>query len=322
MKVLFVSSGNSASNSVDNLTLSQGRSLTQQGIELDYYTIKGKGIKGYYKNINPLKEQLRKKKYDIIHAHYGLCGILSSFARSNEKLIVSFMGDDLLGSVSNSGNYSVKSRIISFLNKLFGRFAYDHCIVKSQNLYNQLISNKNVSIIPNGVNYDVFFPYNKEEARTKLHMTDKKKIVLFVADTERPEKNYKLAKEAIQRIDNPDIHLIAIKNIPQDQLNDHYNAADVLLLTSTHEGSPNVIKEAMACDLPIVSTDVGDVKKNIGQTQGCYVTSMDKIEIASKITEVLKLNSRTQGRKDLEHLKIEKVAEQIVTVYKLVLCVE
>ncbi len=319
MKVLFVSSGNSRSNSVDNLTLSQGNSLIQQGITVDYYTIKGKGLKGYYKNIKPLKELLQTTKYDIIHAHYGLCCIISYHARSNEKLIVSFMGDDLLGSVTSSGNYSVKSKIIPFINKLYGRFAYDHCIVKSQNLYIKLISKKNTSIIPNGVNYDVFFPFDKAEARIKLNMKDKKKIILFAADVERPEKNYQLAKDAVDSINNSDISLVAVNNVTQNELNDHYNAADLLLLTSTHEGSPNVIKEAMACDLSIVSTDVGDVKKNIGQTKGCFVTTMNKTEIASRITEALELNSRTTGRKDLEHLRIDKVASQIINIYKSVL---
>ncbi len=97
------------------------------------------------------------------------------------------------------------------------------------------------------------------------------------------------------------------------------NACDVLVMTSIHEGSPMIIKEAMACNLPIVSVDVGDVKEVIGKTKNCFVTSRDPREIADKVVQVLRSNKRSDGRENIRHLKIQTIAERIINVYKEVL---
>jgi len=106
---------------------------------------------------------------------------------------------------------------------------------------------------------------------------------------------------------------------PQEEVNLFYNAADVLLLTSFHEGSPNVIKEAMACNCPIVSTDVGDVRDIIENTEGCYITTFQPEDIADKIKRALEYGQRTKGRENIKHLDINTVAQRIIKVYKTVL---
>ena len=100
---------------------------------------------------------------------------------------------------------------------------------------------------------------------------------------------------------------------------DAMNASDVLLFTSLQEGSPNVIKEAMACNLPIVSVDVGDVREVIGRTKGCYVTSFDAFEIAEKLRLVLENGKRTNGRVSIRHLEINNIARKIIGIYLSVL---
>ena len=98
-----------------------------------------------------------------------------------------------------------------------------------------------------------------------------------------------------------------------------YNASEIVVLTSFHEGSPNVIKEAMSCNIPIVSTDVGDVKQLIANTDGCYITSYDPKDIAAKIELALNYNKKTTGRLDIEHLEESNIAKKIINIYSLVL---
>jgi glycosyltransferase involved in cell wall biosynthesis len=93
------------------------------------------------------------------------------------------------------------------------------------------------------------------------------------------------------------------------------NAADALILTSLNEGSPNVIKEAMACNCPIVSTDVGDVRDIIGNTQGCFVTNFDYTEIADKIYEATNYGT-TNGSNMIKNLTSKTIAGKIIDIYK------
>ncbi len=316
MKVLFVSSGNNKVGAVDNLTKAQGESLEEAGVEISYFTIKGKGIRGYYKSIGILKKELKERKFDIIHAHFGLCGMVAYFSRTNEKLVVSFMGDDLIGSVDKNGNYTVLSKLIAFFNSFFAKYFYDYNIVKSKNLFIKLWPHTKAQIIPNGVNFKIFYPFDKKLARTELNLKESAKIVLFAANPERLEKNFKLAEEAVRKL--KDVELKVVYNITQAELNHFYNAADAVILSSLHEGSPNVIKEAMACNCPIVSTNVGDVKENIGTTEGCFVVDPNKDSMAEKIKEAL-LIGKTTGRENIKHLESSATAKKILEIYKTLL---
>jgi glycosyltransferase involved in cell wall biosynthesis len=317
MKVVFVASGNFG-NSVDNLTKAQGDSLIAAGIEIIYFPIIGKGIKGYLSHISKLKRFLKENKVSIIHAHFGLCGIVGYFAKSNEKLMISFMGDDLIGSVNNEGNYSLQSRFFTVLNKFFAKFIYDFNIVKSQNLKNKLWRSTKAEIIPNGVNFLVFFPIEKKTVRKELGINENVKIVLFAADPLRAEKNFSLAKAAVNATGINDLELKVVHKISQQELNRQYNAADVVLLTSMHEGSPNVIKEAMACNRPIVSTDVGDVNDLISKTEGCFVSSQEVKELADNIVKALAYEN-TSGRNDILSLRSENIAQKVIGVYNSIL---
>lgn len=317
MKVVFVASGNFG-NKVDNLTKAQGDSLITAGVELIYFPVIGKGISGYLSHIGKLKKFLKENKVSIIHAHFGLCGIVGYFAKSNEKLILSFMGDDLIGSLNRKGNYSLQGKFFTVLNKFFARFIYDFNIVKSQNLKNKLWRSTKAEIIPNGVNFSVFFPIDKKAVRKELGIDENAKIVLFAADPSRTEKNFNLAKEAVKVTGINNLELKVVHKISQQELNKYYNAADVVLLTSVHEGSPNVIKEAMACNRPIVSTDVGDVKEHLSNTEGCFVSAHNIKELSSKIVKALAYET-TCGRNDILFLRSENIAQRITSIYKSVL---
>jgi glycosyltransferase involved in cell wall biosynthesis len=322
MKVLFVASGNS-SQGISPIIRNQGESLQKAGLTIGFYAINGRGLKGYIKSISDLRKTLSSDNYDIVHAHYGLSAIVALFARNREKLVVSFMGDDLVGANRMDGSVKLSSKLIVALNKLLSRFFYEFCIVKSEDMYNNLHI-KHKALIPNGIDMKKFYQIDRDKALRETGLENKDKLVLFVSDPTRPEKNFKLASEAVKLIENPSVHLFSANGIENSYLVYYYNATDVLVLTSFHEGSPNVIKEAMACNCPIVSTDVGDVKWVIGNTEGCYITSYDPSDVSYKIKLAIEFREKhvqTKGRERIIELGLdsETVANKIVNVYKRVL---
>ena len=116
-----------------------------------------------------------------------------------------------------------------------------------------------------------------------------------------------------------DYSILTLENTPNNEVVYFINSADVVVLTSMHEGSPNVIKESMACNVPIVSTRVGDVKELIEGTVGCFLSNSDADDLAQKIQLALRHEGRTTGRSDIEHLRSEIVAQKLVKLYRSIL---
>ena len=305
MKVLFVSSGNSNYGIVPFIK-SQGESLKEEVIDIQYFTIQGKGFRGYFRNIRPLKKHLCNENYDLIHAHYGLIGLLCLLTFSGRPIVLSIMGDDAYGKLGINGRREFSSYLVMLLTQIALVFV-DSVIVKSKNILSWVPFKKKTSVVPNGVNFKVFSPYNNAL---------KKNNILFLADESNERKNFKLLKEALEIIGCEELRLLTPFPIKHQEFPNYLNKSSVFVLTSFIEGSPNVIKEAMACNIPIVSTDVGDVKEVIGNTEGCYITSFDPKDVSEKILLALKYGKRTTGRKDIAHLESGNVARKIIEIYK------
>lgn len=301
MKILFIRSGN---RGIDPISQNQGLSLIDQGNEVVFYDIIGKGLKGYFSNIKKLRKFILFEKPDIIHAHYSLSGIVAGLTLTAKPIVVSLMGSDV--------NASSKSQI--FLIQLFIIFFWSEVIVKSKEMFDNLDYPK-AHIVPNGVNLTNYKPMNKLLSQSKLGWDSNKKHILFSSNPERPEKNYPLAKAAIDLLDNEMIKIHFLINLSQEEMPFYYNAADCLLLTSFYEGSPNVIKEAMACNCPIVSTDVGDVKEIISNVEGCYLADFNENDVASKLNDALNYNQRTKGSEAIKHLDSRIIAGKLVDIY-------
>ena len=294
--------------------MAQGKSLESTGVKIDYFGIKGKGISGYFKNIKLIRNHLKTNTYDIIHAHYALCGVIAFLAKKKEKLVVSLMGDDIIGMVNHQGKQTFKGKIFTNINKVFCKYFNDENISKSKNISKALFKGTKNEIIPNGVNFEIFKPIPKNVARESLGLDQSKKIILFATDPERPEKNYTLALEAVKLINEHSIELLVIHNVDQITLNLHYNAADIVLLTSYHEGSPNVIKEALACNSVVISTNVGDVEENFFGISGVYITPFDNFVLSKTIIQALEIKN-SNGREKIEHLNSKNIADKILSIY-------
>lgn len=310
MKILFVSSGNTLYG-ISPITINQGLSLEALGVKVFYFPIVGKGYRSYLSNIFKLRKHLNERDYDIVHAHYSLTGIVAALSGSN-PLIVSLMGSD-----SKQGYAS------RFLIKLFSMLFWDRCIVKSSEMRKNLNLAKAI-LLPNGVDIAKFHPIPKVEAQMLIGWDITKMHILFGANVNRAEKNYSLAELAIDKLDNNCIVLHALNSVAPENIPIWLNASDVVLLTSLWEGSPNIVKEAMACNRPIVSTNVGDVEWLLGDVNGHHITTFDPLDVSKKLNEALKysaINEFTQGRERLKELGLDSqnVAQRLVAIYKAVL---
>jgi teichuronic acid biosynthesis glycosyltransferase TuaC len=283
------------------------------GIELDYFCIEGGGLKNYLRHIPILKKYLKTHRCDLIHSHYGLNGWVALLTFTRLPIVISFMGDDLYGDADERGKIDLKDRFYILAGQLL-QYWMDYIIVKSENLARWIHRKKKMAIVPNGVDFEAFKPMPKAEARKKLNLENNhRKYVLFLGDPENPRKNFALLEKALQKLDG--IEVLTPFPVQGDAIPLYLNAADVLAMTSFKEGSPNVIKEAMACNTPIVSTEVGDVRDVIANTEGCFLTDFDADELSEKVQAALRFGRKTSGRNDIEHLELNVIAEKIIGIY-------
>jgi teichuronic acid biosynthesis glycosyltransferase TuaC len=307
MNVLFVCSGNYSY--ISPYILEQANSLKRLGINVDFFLIKGKGFLGYLFNYPKLKRIIKHNHPALIHAHFGLSGMLAILQRT-VPVIITFHGSDI-----NNGGFS---KLISNIAFKFSKWS----IYVTKHLAKEADVKGRFSIIPCGVDLSKSFKLDKIECRNRLGFNLSGKYILFSSAFDNPVKNYALARRAVDFLG--DAILLELKGYKKDEVNLLMNASDCVLLTSYSEGSPQVIKEAMACNCPIVATDVGDIRLIIGDTAGCFLTSFDAKEVAEDLNKAIQFSrtiGNTTGR--LRIIKLgydsETIARKIIEIYKTVL---
>jgi glycosyltransferase involved in cell wall biosynthesis len=206
--------------------------------------------------------------------------------------------------------------VLRLLGQLVARKA-EEVIVVSAHLA-EYLPQRTYHVIPSGINPDLFRPIPLEKAREKLNLSLNKRLVLFAANPGNARKRYKLAQEGVALLNaSVDAELIVANGVPYETMPLYMNACDVLLLTSMHEGSPNVVKEALACNLPVVSVDVGDVRQRIGPVAGCVVCPDDRPEtIAMALEHVLERKGRVNGRSAVQDLDEHLFTQKVIAVYE------
>ena len=301
----------------------QVKSLKKIGAEIDVLFINGELSKlNYLKCFRKFFNTLSKKHYDIIHCHHTYCAFVAALQKRIPVILTFHEGE-----IFSQEHFGKKLKQNGFW-KTFGLSEYfkrlvlkkvNYIISVTKELKN-IVPQEKLSIIPPGIDLNLFKPISKIKARQKLKLPLNEKIVLFPADPNRKEKRFDLTKQTIDNLkkEGMDIILITLGDVKYENVPYYMNAADVVLFTSDYEASPMVIKEAMACNIPIVSTDVGDIKWVINTTDGCYICKRIPEDIAHKIKKALDYNKRTNGRKHIAQMKFDlKVTiGKTIKVYK------
>lgn len=254
-------------------------------------------------------------RYAIVHGHYGLW-CLAARLQWRAAVVSAFLGDDLLGTITAHGDYSRKSRLVVRISRWLCRVS-DAATVKSEQM-KIAAGRDDVVVIPDGIDFRLFHPMPRAEARVALGWDQHKNYILFANNPAIPVKNFALAQAALHRLAEQGIaaELVVANGLPQTTVVQYMNASNVLILPSLAEGTPNVVKEAMACNIPVVATDVGDVAQVIGQTESCSVCPFDAEALAYALARAIQHEEPTTGRADIAHLESSVVIEQVLELYK------
>ena len=302
MRVLVIASENKGH--VALFVAEQIEALGKQDCELSLFGLKGKGLKGYLKNLPALKKTVKGFNPDVIHAHYGLSGLFANLQRQ-VPVVTTYHGSDIN-----------EPKVLPF-SKMAIRLSAWNVFVSRKTMEIAHPKGK-CSLLPCGIDlYDMQLT-EKTQARQKMGLELGKRYVLFAGAFDNEVKNAPLAKETISLLQDDVVELLELKGYSREEVTLLMCAADVFLMTSISEGSPQVIKEAMACGCPIVSVDVGDVSERIEGVKGCFVSSSrNPQELAGLIREAMGFEGKTVGRNKIikDGLDNKTVAKQLMGIY-------
>ena len=322
MKILIV--GNNKLGHFAPFVKEQAHALQLQGCDVVFFGVQGKGIIGYLRCLPALKRAIKQHQPDLIHAHYGLSGLLANLQR-HVPIVTTYHGSDI--------NVPVVRRF----SKIAMRLSAHNIFVSQRNVTlalspNSLITyrlKKRYTLLPCGVNLPR--PWSEMQTQRVEQLTLNQwvqgklnagvKHVLFAGAFNNAVKDPELAKAAINELasEGVKVELIELKGFNRDQVNALMYNCDTLLMTSKTEGSPQVIKEAMACGCPIVSVDVGDVAERVSGVEGCYVvSSREPAAIAEALQQALAFHGKTNGRQRIIEMGLsnEQVAERLMAIYQ------
>ncbi len=366
MRILVIASHNAALpfSLAQPFVVEQAETLRVLGMEIEYFGVKGKGILGYLKARKGLVQKLREYQPDIVHAHYGLCGLLANLQRT-VPVVTTYHGSDIN-----------VPKVLRF-SKIAMRLSAWNIFVSQRNMEiafgaknQEPRVKKNYTLLPCGVDVDNFVPRTREEARRTLGWGMEEKKVLFAGAFDNVVKNAELAKQAIAYLNEKDhekhelnkhypicvdssipsqasldglneqlnnvsneslhpntlgdndtnvcVELVEMKGYSRAEVANLFYAADALVMTSFTEGSPQVVKEAMACGCPIVSVDVGDVAERIAGVDKCYIAERTPEDIALKLNTIIQDTQRTNGREHVLAMGLDnkQVAEKLIEIYR------
>lgn len=292
--------------------------LQEIGVRVVRYAVTGKGILGYLRELPALKQMIYTEQPDVVHAHFGLCGLLANLQR-RVPVVTTYHGSDIN-----------VPKILRF-SKLAMRLSAWNIFVSQRNVAIAKPKNK-YTMLPCGVNIPKPWCEMQNQMFEQLTLNQwvhgmlkrDVKHVLFAGAFDNAVKDSALAQVTINQLrsEGIQVELIELKGYNRDQVTALMYNCPALLMTSKTEGSPQVVKEAMACGCPIVSVDVGDVAERTEGVEGCYVVpTRNPKDIANALSKAIEFDGRTNGRERIIEMELtnKQVAERLMAIYRDIL---
>jgi glycosyltransferase involved in cell wall biosynthesis len=276
------------------------------GVHVDVLAFDGRGRKrAYAEAALMLRRALRSGRFDLVHAHYGLTGLVA-LAQRRVPTVVTFHGSD-------TGNPRVKwQALVSWI------VARRTTPIFVSGDGARRLGCTGAAVIPAGVDLDLFRPRPTEQARRSLGWPVRGRFVLLPGARTNPDKGAGLFDAVVEELRPrvPRLTAVALEGYSREQVVDVMNAVDVTLLTSVFEGSPVSAKESLACMTPVVSVPVGDMRELLAGLPGCAVAPRDPVLLANAVLAALESGSDPTLRHRAEQYSNGKLAEEVVALYR------
>jgi glycosyltransferase involved in cell wall biosynthesis len=321
MRILWVHNFSDRVVSAGVFMFSLAGELRRIGVDLDLYNT---GSLRSFTNLLAARHKVARmsSQYDLVHAQFGsACALVTSRAKCPK--VLSLRGTDLLGCDTGSWWYLMHGRAARWMTRR-SLTHYDRVLVMSHRMRSELLQyhgrSLGVAVVPSGVDLQRFRPVDRMEARRKLGFPgDKRPWVLFATlRPHNPIKRPELASAAFEyaKSRRPDLVMHTLSGRLHDEVQLWMGAANVLLMTSTREGWPNVVKEALACNVPFVSTDVSDLAAIAGVEPSCTVAEADARALGAGILNAIDCATPVTLRRHVEPMALTKIAEHVRSIYE------
>lgn len=293
-------------------------SLRAAGVDVDVYFVNGKASKlNYLWSPSGLNGRLRRTKYDVLHVHHSFCGFVATMQKK-VPVVWTFHEGEITSGVEAMRREGVTKRLA--YSKRFKKSVarkVDTLIVVSEHLKAQL-ERPDAVTIASGIDMDVFKPMDGARAKEQLGLDVGKRYVLFPSEPTRVGKRYEIAAAGIDayRAGGGDAELLCLDNVPHENVPLYMNAAEALLMTSEFEASPVSVREALACDLPVLSTRVGDVETVLDGIEGCYIVEPEAGDIADKLEKTLHRDAPFTSRWKMAEYSLPNTAVKLIKIYE------
>ena len=287
---------------------------------LAFYLKSRSSVDGLIKENRKFNDAVSRFRPDLVHCHYGTITAFFTVISTPLPVIITFHGSDLNRTPSDGILRDLAGRTLSNFSVLGARKVICVSRLLAEKLWWQ---KKKAIVLPMGVDTDLFKPANQQQARNLLGWAEDEKVIIFNARDPKI-KRLDIALETIEKLKKtiPGARLEILDGaLDPSKVPAMLNAADCLLLCSETEGSPTIVKEAMACNLPVVSTDVGDVKERINGVKNCLVVPKKADSLAEALHAVIIKNERSDGRDRVakDGLAEKDIAAQLLKIYEKIL---
>jgi len=300
-------------------------SLRKLGVQVDLLHLdrRARGRRVYGGLARRVRESVNTTSPSLVHVIYG--GVTADVVTreiTTLPVVVSFLGTDLLGGYERPPVVRLRRRYgVRASRRAALRAAA--VVLQARVLEQALprgVDSRRVWTIPTGVDLDRFAPLDPASARRSLGWGEGTRHLLFPSSRSRVEKRFSLAVATAAELGRRgvDVELHVLEDVLPEQVPLWINATDVVLLTSTHEGSPNAVKEALACNVPVVAVDVGDVRERLAGLTVSGVAAPNAAALADAVEHALGARRSGEGRAAVSQLALPIIAGQYRTVYATV----